>query len=503
MLLLNRPTTVALASILLASCGGGAFGDTGSSSTDDTSGEPTAPNLPEEEIIVDEPDDGTPNTGTPNECARESFEAERVPVSLHLVVDISGSMATLVGPTSTRWDAVRDAISEFIHSPESAGLNLALSYYPVQAPRELCVAHAECDASPCFTHVCAVELLLGLPQFCVPSRLNGQDRQACELALVDVDGDPQVVLATDLQPKDNVVASQLCLKSRFCSNLDTRFCLVDDDCPGGTCVEQLNQGICAGANSCDIADYSAPAVPVGLLPATAPALLASLAAVEPDVFARTPTHVALDGAYSHSMAWLKADPAVKTVVVLATDGFPDGCDLLSPQGDVVAGAPQMTLEALSRGRAEGMDTFVIGVVDDMQDPGGEGRMALGQMAQAGGTNDALIVTADDTTADGFLDALDRVRGAVLPCEYKIPKPDKGVANLNQLNVEVTRNGRTETAPKVLNAELCPSGELAWYYDGAEGSSAIVLCPATCTQLNAQPGARLDVVLGCATVVTIR
>ena len=440
----------------------------------------------------------------PYECARQTFQGERLSVNLHLVVDISASMKSPISEVASRWDAVRDAVSQFLASPQSTGLNIALSYYPQQAPREVCAVDGDCDGVACYNYLCVVEQAVGVPVPCRPSA-TGTDEDAsgnCGFAVVQQNGDQFLVAREDLQPTHDVVLPPLCLPSGLCSNESTKLCLVDEECVGGTCGVSPDVGICPGANSCEIADYSAPAVEIQALPGGATALIQSLAGVEPDEFALTPTHIALQGAYAHSTQWITSDPTAKSYVVLATDGFPLGCALVNPANVVVAEPPQLTLEALARGRQAGLNTFVIGVVDDAFDVGGAGRAALGAMAQTGGTNDALIVTADDTTADGFLAALSSIRGQVLPCEFTLPKTSAGATDPQLVNVEVAMNGQSSLVPRVDAAEACVEGELGWHFDVPVGSgfpSSVVLCPQTCQVFSTQADSHVDVVLGCKTV----
>lgn len=472
--------------------GAEARGTSGASAEDrGTSGAGGAGNTGgDDSLIASDGDAGVSVSSVPAECARESFAAERVPVNLHLVVDVSGSMNAPISETSNRWDAVRDAISEFINSSDSAGLNLALSYYPAQEPRTTCSRHAQCGGPPCVTHVCASELILGIPVFCQPDGFD-RDPTNCTVQLVDDNGD--------------ILLDALCVPSGLCSNAATQLCLFDEECGGGVCELDPAAGICPGAISCERGDYLRPAVVKQALPSAAMDFVSSLDATTPDGFALTPTHIALDGAYEHTAQWLVDEPASKSFVVLATDGFPTGCDT-DANGIPITPAPELTLAELERGRQQGLSTFVIGVVDDTFGPVGEGRAALNEMAQAGGTDEALIVTADDTTADGFLAALDAIRGQVLPCEYKIPKPRTGVLDTDLLNIEIKDGGQAEIAPRVAQAGDCEAGEPGWHYaesPAGETPSTVVLCPQTCEQLNRTGNAQLDVVLGCKTVIRVK
>ena len=68
-------------------------------------------------------------------------------------------------------------------------------------------------------------------------------------------------------------------------------------------------------------------------------------------------------------------------------------------------------------------TFVIGV--------GSSLGALNGIAMAGGTNQAFIVDTNANVNQQFLDAMNKIRGAALSCEYIIPTPDAGMLGLRQ------------------------------------------------------------------------
>jgi hypothetical protein len=132
----------------------------------------------------------------------------------------------------------------------------------------------------------------------------------------------------------------------------------------------------------------------------------------------------------------------------------------------------------------------------------EARAKLMLMAEAGGAGEATLVTSDDTTATRFLEALARIRGSVLPCEFKIPEANGG--SFDKLNVEVTQQGTKSVIPKVASDAACGTGA-GWYYnsdvDGASGDpTKVVLCPTSCDGLGDGVDTTVDILLGCNTVI---
>ena len=136
-------------------------------------------------------------------------------------------------------------------------------------------------------------------------------------------------------------------------------------------------------------------------------------------------------------------------------------------------------------------TFVIGV--------GTETANLNGIAMAGGTGSAFIVDTSMNISQQFLDALNKIRGAALGCQYKIPVPKGGGSvNFQQVNVQFTPgNGKPEVVPQVPDKGHCPTSGDAWYYDNASSPTEILLCTTTCGTVSA--GGELDVLTGCQTV----
>ncbi|NUO47402.1 MAG: VWA domain-containing protein, partial [Polyangiaceae bacterium] len=97
----------------------------------------------------------------------------------------------------------------------------------------------------------------------------------------------------------------------------------------------------------------------------------------------------------------------------------------------------------------------------------------------------------------FQNALAKVRGDLLPCEYAIPEEVlSGDIQITQVNVKIgLEGGEPEIVPQ--NPGCDGPG---WYYDNPLQPSAILLCPATCDAISSDPQASIQIALGCATVV---
>jgi hypothetical protein len=69
-----------------------------------------------------------------------------------------------------------------------------------------------------------------------------------------------------------------------------------------------------------------------------------------------------------------------------------------------------------------------------------------------------------------------------------------------VNVSYTPGGgAAETLGQVGGASSCGASG-GWYYDDPAHPATINLCPSTCTMVQSDPGAKMSIVLGCATSV---
>lgn len=243
----------------------------------------------------------------------------------------------------------------------------------------------------------------------------------------------------------------------------------------------LVQGIGA---SCDPRDYASPDVEIGELPGGQAELLAS---IDEHAFPRTMTPIgpALQGAIDHARAWAGAHPSHSVSVVLATDGEPSECTPMSVSeiaSDIAAPG--------AKGRPRVL-TFVVGVGD---------LGALDAIAQAGGTDHAYLATGTELEAE-LLAALDAIRTASIPCAFELPTAASGQIEPSLVNVTWSKlpGAAPRTIVAVADSEACGSA-LGWYYDDPAAPSRIELCPATCSEVDGSPAGRIDVVIGCRTVI---
>jgi hypothetical protein len=265
-------------------------------------------------------------------------------------------------------------------------------------------------------------------------------------------------------------------------------CTMDSDCTDGCTI--CSPGVCHSSwnpdeDTCEAGEYAWAEVPIAELPANGNAIVSSLGMHGPGT--NTPTLPALPGALQYATTWATAHPDHVTVVAFATDGDPAICGTdLGVINGVAADAFNAT---------PSIKTFVIGVGGSLD--------ALDGIAEAGGTVEAFNVDYDDMATEQFVQALNTIRGAALPCVYQIPPPPDGEQlDFGLVNVEYTPGdgSGTLTIPKVESEADCPDDGNAWYYDDEKAPTQIILCGVTCDAIAVDLTAEVDIALGCQTII---
>ncbi len=185
-------------------------------------------------------------------------------------------------------------------------------------------------------------------------------------------------------------------------------------------------------------------------------------------------------------------------VVLLTDGA-ETCKATE--------LPKLLNMDVPNARLVNIRTFVIGV------PGSESaRALLSQIAFAGGTprmpgcnhNPAPANQGDChfdmTTTQNFsadlADALNAISGTVLTCEFDVPSPSQAGTEVDLNKVNVTINGVEVLQDQTRDCNVDAEG---WQF--IDNNTKIILCGQPCVDA-VVPSTRVDIVLGCPTMVTI-
>jgi von Willebrand factor type A domain len=257
-------------------------------------------------------------------------------------------------------------------------------------------------------------------------------------------------------------------------------------------------------NGCDVNACATPLVNLGVLtPEAAPADAQEKALIDATAGATpaarggggmmgmmsggTPISAALGGALQWASAQHTKTPNENTVVVLVTDGQPNGCD------EDIGNIAKLASDALA---ADGTRTYAIGLT-------GSQEADMNQIAMSGGTTKGIFVADGANTTQDLLDALGAIRGAILDCDFPMPTPKAGVAVEPALiNVNFTpSSGTKSTLTQGAGESACAAGA-GWYYDNPINPSRIILCKAACDSVTADPMASLEILLGCPTSTNV-
>src|ERR1051325_9001235 len=92
------------------------------------------------------------------ECAGSVEMGMPIPVDVYVMLDISGSMLDAGGTdsTTTKWDSVKAALGAFFGDAQSAGLSVAIQYFPLPVPGvpTSCTTNQEGGGGgPCFLNL--------------------------------------------------------------------------------------------------------------------------------------------------------------------------------------------------------------------------------------------------------------------------------------------------------------------------------------------------------------
>ncbi len=232
-------------------------------------------------------------------------------------------------------------------------------------------------------------------------------------------------------------------------------------------------------DECNVAGYATPDAPMRALP-DAVAFSTRLDAISPN--GSTPTLPAIEGAIQYAQqVTATITNGEKVVIVLVTDGDPNGCN--SSPDNVAAAAAAV---------ASKIPTYVIGVGPDA--------VKLNTIATGGGTAPAIMIATNNPaqiTAD-LEKAIGVIKKASLGCNYALPAPPAGkTLDIGSVNVNYTPGGGALTTLPYSADCSKPNG---WHYDSPVKPTQIVMCPASCSTLQAdKSGGAIDIVFGCATV----
>jgi hypothetical protein len=194
----------------------------------------------------------------------------------------------------------------------------------------------------------------------------------------------------------------------------------------------------------------------------------------------TPTKDALSGTATFAQSIALGNPGDKVAIIVATDGYPEGC---SDNQDI---GPACNV---AQGIASTIPTYVIGVGDLSQ--------YLDQLAAAGGTMKSFTASTSSPSQVGsqLTTALNTIRGASMACNFNIPAAPMGqTLDYTKVNVQVTLKGTPGT---IKQSQDC-SDPTGWKYDDANHPTQVELCNNECDSVKGDAYSSVNLILGCAT-----
>jgi hypothetical protein len=266
---------------------------------------------------------------------------------------------------------------------------------------------------------------------------------------------------------------------------------------------ELGLGYFPDGGVCDGSGYDVPSVSLGVLPEQAPVLGASLMARQP--VGNTPLEGALRGVTNYCLRYNAEHPDASCVAVLITDGAADECDARSASDLAAIAASAREGGVITY--AAGMQGADFGVLDAIGAAGGgdcdpeQPGFACDLTANRQALVTALDSIRDRTRTQLRIERHTEVQRQVLPCEWQLPAAPSGAAlDPERVNVRLSLGAAGEDAlSQVAEASSCGDAG-GWYYDDPSAPAHILACPASCDALRAEPEARVDLLLGCKTVL---
>lgn len=190
----------------------------------------------------------------------------------------------------------------------------------------------------------------------------------------------------------------------------------------------------------------------------------------------------------------------KTINVLITDA---DTDTLVCSKDIVS----MSNLLKAHFDATQVPTYVIGMsgadfgVLETLAAGGQGSLhndTIGTVTDACGNGAGPCQSWNVGNGDGNVlgEAMKLIQQTAIGCSLRMPKPETGTLDLNQVTVEYSAGGIAPATvlTRVPSAGLCTAQ--GFYYDNNDNPTNIELCPDICRVVSADPAPKVEVVASC-------
>ncbi|MBK9000164.1 MAG: VWA domain-containing protein [Myxococcales bacterium] len=238
---------------------------------------------------------------------------------------------------------------------------------------------------------------------------------------------------------------------------------------------------CTTGASCAVAE-----VPLGQLPGNLAPLQSSLNTNAP--LGGTPMEAALHGLAKYTTQ--NQQPGRVMIGIFVTDGVPEGC---TTNANTLAGIVQSHLtNDKIKTFVIGMDGADFGTLDTIAAPGG----ASPHTQYCGGSSPCYSYDVDNGNPAAFTAVLAAIQKSAVACQFSMPTTDGGIVDPSKVEVQYFPAGNppAQKLPKVTNAAACSGG--GWYFDNNANPKSILLCPSSCTIVQLDTKAKIDISLGC-------
>jgi hypothetical protein len=243
------------------------------------------------------------------------------------------------------------------------------------------------------------------------------------------------------------------------------------------------------SDDCSGGYYSNPDVPLTGLPVPAGSNPISTALSDHGPGGLTPTEGALQGIIQFTVG--HKSPGRAIIGILVTDGDPTDCETsTSKLKNLISSHVQSTQ----------IKIFVVGMTgatfDNLEDWAEAGGAQQHTDYCSSSINPCHFYNIGTGDPQAFLAALQQISQKAIACTYQMPTSDAGTIDPEKVSIEYTPGGQTvaQTLSNVGDPAKCAAG--GWYYDNPLNPSTISFCPETCTTVQSDEGAKIQIMLGC-------
>jgi hypothetical protein len=398
------------------------------------------------------PQGGNGGSGGLPACAKFTAEAEQAPAAMLIVLDMTASM-TVASKWSTAQQAVVAAIDKDVF--DSMGLGL-VTFPPTFTPPPQCV----CDYID--ANVCPGCCSLALP--------NGV---SC-----GVSGLPQVAMAVAGMDKSNASTG---VRHEIYDYLVNHSPVSNED-DGSPAYEAMTSGYSA------LSLY--PGVDKRML------LLITDGGFSCTSLSNRPGYTDDYGCPD----WEHPDVVNQLIVEKRDDpSTPIETFIIGVPGSDSNGQPSGPYATPPYSMKLALSTYAVNGSPDNVDPGCDSGLSFMQNGAPPTNPCHFDLTQGQFNANALADAIEAIRGKALGCVYPLPDPPPGeTIDLDLVNVDVTVDGvGPTTIPRRSNPNDTCDTDGCWDYNA---QNEVVLIGKTCTDVSEAESAKVDIVVGCETII---